>query len=359
MARPAGLSARLKLTLSYAGLALIVVGLLLAVVWVWVFRYLPENGTVGDRGYVPGRRDLVHAFAPALIWALAVLLVAGLAGGWFLAGRMLAPLRRITEVTREVESGSLSPRIALPGRGDEFRELADSFDAMLSRLEAQVAEQRRFAANASHELRTPLAIVQTLIDTARADPDLDVGTLLDRLNTANTRAIELTEALLMLSRAEQGAFSRDDVDLSLIVEESVEALLPLAERNGITIEMTGQVAIVDGSLALLHQLTMNLLHNAIVHNTPERGLIEVATASGDGRATLTIANTGEVMDPAALATVAEPFQRGTTRVHRDQAGSGLGLAIAKAIVTAHNGSVSFQPRAGGGLVVDVHLPAGH
>ena len=154
---------------------------------------------------------------------------------------MLAPLTRITDATRMAANGSLSHRIRLPGRNDEFRELADAFDAMLARLEAHVAEQQRFAANASHELRTPLAITQTLLDVARNDPNRDNGELVDRLHAVNTRAIDLTEALLLLSRADQRSFAREHVDLSLIAEEATETLLPLAEKHGVTIETSGDI----------------------------------------------------------------------------------------------------------------------
>ena len=163
---------------------------------------------------------------------LAFLLVFGLLGGWLLAGQMLAPLTRITDAARMAATGSLSHRIQLEGRRDEFRELADAFDSMLARLEAHVAEQQRFAANASHELRTPLAITQTLLDVARNDPNRDNGELVDRLHAVNTRAIDLTEALLLLSRADQRSFAREHVDLSLIAEEATETLLPLAEKRG-------------------------------------------------------------------------------------------------------------------------------
>ena len=154
-------------------------------------------------------------FAPAAAGVMAFLLLFGLVGGWLLAGRMLSPLTRITHATRVAANGSLSHRIQLEGRNDEFRELADSFDAMLARLEAQVAEQQRFAANASHELRTPLAVTQTLLDVARNDPNRDNGELVDRLHAVNTRAIDLTEALLLLSRTDQRSFAREHVDLSL------------------------------------------------------------------------------------------------------------------------------------------------
>src|SRR4030095_12754975 len=166
---------------------------------------------------VPGNDSfLLRAFAPAAAIVLAFLLVFGLLGGWILAGRMLAPLTRITGATRMAATGSLAHRIQLEGRNDEFRELADAFDSMLARLEAQVAEQQRFAANASHQLRTPLAVTQTLLDVARNDPNRDSGELVERLRAVNARAIELTEALLLLSRADQRSFTRGDAHLSLI-----------------------------------------------------------------------------------------------------------------------------------------------
>src|SRR5699024_5666006 len=143
--------------------------LLLAVVWLFLLRYVPDRALYSQEGFVPGRSDLERAFFPAASWALAFLLVLGLVGGWVVAGRMLAPLSRITTATRVAATGSLAHRIRLPGRRDEFRELADAFDAMLARLEAHVGEQRRFAANASHELRTPLATTQALLEVARRD----------------------------------------------------------------------------------------------------------------------------------------------------------------------------------------------
>jgi two-component system, OmpR family, sensor histidine kinase VanS len=183
------------------------------------------------------------------------LLVFGLLGGWILAGRMLAPLARITDATRTAANGSPSHRIRLPGRRDEFRELADAFDTMLARLEAHVAEQQRFAANASHELRTPLAITQTLVDVARNDPNRDSGELVDRLRAVNTRAIDLSEALLLLSRADQRSFTREPVDLSLIAEEANRNAPPLAEKRCVTIETSGDITPAIGSYTLLLQMT--------------------------------------------------------------------------------------------------------
>jgi two-component system sensor histidine kinase VanS len=288
---------------------------------------------------------------------MAFLLVFGLVGGWLLAGRMLAPLVRITDATRTAANGSLSHRIRLEGRSDEFRELADAFDAMLARLDAHVAEQRRFAANASHELRTPLAITQTLLDVARNDPSRDNGELVDRLHAVNTRAIDLTEALLLLSRADQRSFAPEHVDMSLIAEEAAETLLPLAERRGLTIETSGDMTPTIGSRALLLQLTTNLLHNAIVHNLPEQGTVWVTTGVYPETVVLTVENTGEKLTPQLAATLAEPFLRGTKRIRTDHAGVGLGLAIVKSITEAHDGTLTLTPRSAGGLRVTVQLPA--
>ena len=359
MDRPPGLSVRLKLTLSYAGFLMLAGTLLLAAVWVFLLRYVPDRLLTPTpiHGIFPIRSNLLHEFAPRAAAVLAFLLVLGLLGGWILAGRMLAPLTRITDATRTVATGSLAHRIRLPGRRDEFRELADAFDAMLAQLEAHVAEQQRFAANASHELRTPLAITQTLLDVARNDPNRDNGELVDRLHAVNTRAIDLTEALLLLSRADQRSFTREQVDLSLIAEEATETLLPLAEKNGLTIETSGDMAPTIGSHALLLQLSTNLVHNAIVHNLPEQGTVWVTTSVHPKSVVLTVENTGEKLSPQLAATLAEPFQRGTERIRTNHAGDGLGLAIVKSITQAHDGTLTLTPRPAGGLRVTVQLPA--
>jgi two-component system sensor histidine kinase VanS len=351
------LSVRLKLTLSYAGFLMIAGALLLATVWVFLLRYVPNRARFGPGPSSPTRSELLDAFAPRAAQALAFLLVLGLVGGWFLAGRMLAPLTRITNATRRAATGSLSHRIELEGRQDEFRELADTFDAMLARLEAQVAEQQRFAANASHELRTPLATTQALIDVARNDPTHNPGELVDRLHAVNTRAIDLTEALLVLSRADQRSFTREHVDLSLIAEEATETLLPLAEKRGVAIENSGDITPTIGSHALLLQLTTNLVHNAIVHNLPEQGTVWVTTNACPKTLVLTVENTGARLPTPQVSTFAEPFQRGSQRVRTDHAGVGLGLAIVKSITQAHDGTLTLTPRPAGGLRVTVQLPA--
>ena len=361
MDRPPGWSVRLKLTLSYAGFLMIAGGLLLGAVWVFLLRYVPRREILlvhGTAVFVsPGRGGLVRDFAPAAAILGVFLLVFGLLGGWLLAGRMLAPLTRITDATRTAGTGSLSHRIALPGRRDEFRDLADAFDAMLARLEAHVAEQQRFAANASHELRTPLAITQTLLDVARNDPNRENSELVDRLHHLNARAIDLTEALLLLSRADQKSFTPEHVDLSLIAEEATETLLPLAEEHGVTIETSGEMTPALGSEPLLLQMTMNLVHNAIVHNLPEHGTVCVTTSVHPKSVVLTVENTGENLTPQVVATLTEPFRRGTERIRTDHGGVGLGLAIVKSIVQAHDGTLTLTPRPTGGLCVTVQLPA--
>ncbi|MFL5924276.1 MAG: sensor histidine kinase [Gaiellaceae bacterium] len=353
MDRPPGLSVRLKLTLSYAGFLMLAGALLLAVGYFSLSRGVHP----GVIFIVRSHADLLHAFAPTAAIVMAFLLVFGLLGGWLLAGRMLAPLTRITAATRVAANGSLSHRIELEGRQDEFRELADSFDTMLTQLEAHVAEQQRFAANASHELRTPLAVTQTLLDVARKEPNRDNGELVDRLYAVNTRAIDLTEALLLLSRADQRTFTPEHVDLSLIAEEATETLLPLAEKRGAAIETSGDLAPTVGSSALLLQMAMNLVHNAIVHNLPEQGTVWVTTTIYPKSAVLTVENTGEMLTPQSVSTLAEPFLRGTKRIRTDHAGVGLGLAIVKNITEAHDGTLTLTPGAAGGLRVTVQLPA--
>ncbi|HWH96235.1 MAG TPA: HAMP domain-containing sensor histidine kinase [Baekduia sp.] len=362
------MSVRLKLTLSYAGFLMIAGALLLAAVWVFLLRSYPASSLVPRLSNFPRALNPTNfgpgVFGAAAVVVLAFLLVFGLVGGWFLAGRMLAPLERISDATRIAATGSLAHRIRLPGRSDEFRQLADAFDAMLAQLEAQVAEQQRradeqqrFAANASHELRTPLAITQTLLEVARNDPDRDNGELVDRLHAVNTRAIDLTEALLLLSRADQRSFAPEHVELSLIAEEAAETVLPLAEERGITIETAGDATPTIGSPALLLQMTTNLVHNAVVHNLPEQGAVWVRTVAHAESVELRVENTGQQLTPQLVATLTEPFQRGSKRIRTDHGGLGLGLAIVKSIAQAHGGTLTLAARPAGGLCATVQLPA--
>jgi two-component system, OmpR family, sensor histidine kinase VanS len=288
--------------------------------------------------------------------ALAIMTVVSIALGWLVAGRVLRPLRAMTATTRQISERNLNERLALSGPRDELKDLADTVDGLLARLEAHVAEQQRFAANASHELRTPLAITQTLLDVARNDPNRSNDELVDRLHFVNARAIDLTEALLLLSRADQRSFTPEHVDLSLIAEEATETLLPFAEQHGVTIETSGDATPTIGSPALLLQMATNLVHNAIVHNLPERGTVWVTTSAHPKAVVLTVENTGQKLTPQLVSTLVEPFQRGSKRIRTDDAGVGLGLAIVNSITQAHDGTLTLTPRAGGGLCVTVQLP---
>ncbi|MBP2472248.1 two-component system sensor histidine kinase VanS [Crossiella equi] len=355
MDRRPGLSARLKLTLSYAGVVLATGAVLIAVAWLYLLRYVPDKDQ-GLLGISPNRWLLSRTFGYSAATAMAVLLAVGLVGGWFLAGRMLSPLQRLGDAARLASKGSLAHRVRLPGRRDEFRELADVFDTMLEQLESHVAKQRRFAANASHELRTPLAISQSLLDLARTDPTQDREELLERLHTANRRSIDLTEALLLLSRTERGVAAREPVDLSLLAEDAAETLLPFAEKRGVSLETTGEQAVVEGSPVLLSRVVTNLVQNAVVHNLPN-GTVTVHTEARRDSCVLRVENTGPVLPPDLVPTLVEPFQRATERVRtEDHAGVGLGLAIVHSIVAAHDGTLTLKSRANGGLVVLVRLP---
>ena len=352
------MSARWRLALSYAGLVVLAGSVLLGIVWAFLLRYVPEGPIIGGGGFVPNRSDLVEAFGPRVAVAFAILVAIGLVGGWFLAGRMLAPLSRIASVTRATAGGSLDRRVPLEGPDDEFRELAVAFNQMLDRVESHVAEQRRFAANASHELRTPLATTRTLIDIARTDPSADIPQTLERLRITNTRAIELTEALLMLSRVEQAIDLSEPVDLSLAAEEAEEQLVALAESRDVRLVVAGEFAAVRGSAALIGQLATNLVHNAIVHNVPSGGSVRVVTSREGDRSLLVVENTGPRVPTEVLPTLVEPFRRAAGRVRTDErAGVGLGLAIVERIVRVHGGTLMLTPLPAGGLRAEASFRA--
>ncbi|MBS1861719.1 MAG: HAMP domain-containing histidine kinase [Actinobacteria bacterium] len=376
MSRLPPMTVRLRLTLLYSALFL-VSGVVLLVASYLVFR----NAAVPNLIVVPGgsahvtaareaatqmkyqhvirnSTDALHQGLLRSVIVLAGMTLVSIALGWLVAGRVLRPLREMTATTRHISERNLNERLALAGPRDELRELADTIDGLLARLETHVAEQQRFAANASHELRTPLALTQALLEVARDDPDRDDGELVERLHEVNARAIDLTEALLMLSRTDRESFTQEEVDLSLPAEEATETLLPLAEKRGVTIDTSGDPTPTHGSTALLLQLVTNLVHNAIVHNLPAGGTVWVRTGARPQGAELTVENTGEELSPQFVSTLTEPFLRGSERARTDHAGVGLGLAIVRSIVDAHEGILTLTPRHGGGLRVCVELPRG-
>ncbi len=374
MPRLPPMTVRLRLTLLYGGLFL-VSGTVLLVISYLLFRrasganlvVLPgaaehsaqvrEMAESAYKGSVERNTDALHQGLFRSAAVLAVMTVISIGLGWLVAGRVLRPLRTMTTTTRQISEHNLNERLALAGPRDELRELADTIDGLLARLETHVAEQQRFAANASHELRTPLATTAALLEVARADPGRDGAELVERLQAVNSRAIDLTEALLLLGRTHGGGFAREPVDLSLVAEEAVETLLPLAEGRGVAIEVAGDPAPTVGSRALLLQLATNLVHNGVVHNLPAGGAVWVTTAAGPEGARLAVENTGAELAPEQVATLSEPFLRGDGRVRGDDVGVGLGLAIVESIAAAHDGALTLTPRPGGGLSVTVELPA--
>ncbi len=381
---------RLRLTLLYSSLFLLSGAVLLAITYILVRRAGgPDlvvaggsaHGPAGPRaltkalanpevaGYVrhsaeqqyarvaQAHADTLHQLAVRSVIALATTTLFSLVLGWFVAGRVLRPLRVMTASTRQISEHNLHERLALSGPRDELKDLADTIDGLLGRLQAHVAEQQRFAANASHELRTPLAITQSLLDVARSDPKREDNALVERLHAVNSRAIDVTEALLSLTRADRRSLTIEEVDLSLMAEEATETLLPLAEERGVTIATSGEMTPARGSRALLLQLTTNLVHNAIVHNLADGATVWVSTTAGSDEVELTVENTGEALAPETVSRLAEAFLRGDERIRHAQAGVGLGLAIVKRITEAHDGVLTLTPRAAGGLRVTVRIPA--
>ncbi|MPQ97134.1 HAMP domain-containing protein [Modestobacter sp. I12A-02628] len=352
------MSARLRLTLSYAGF-LLVAGTGLVALLVYVLRFVPEGNLSVDGAFIPNRNDLLTALWPRVAAVLTALTVVGLVGGWFLAGRMLRPLHDMHAVARRVAAGQLDHRVASSGPRDEFRELADTFDAMLDRLQAAFDEQRRFAANASHELRTPYAVERAMLDVALADPAaVDVPRLLTRLDETNRRGTETVEALLALAALDQGRLPAvAPVDLAEVTGEVVRELAPLAHRAGVTVHAELGECDLDGVEPLVRHLVGNLVLNGVRHNTGPGGTVHVRTGITTGdRAQLVVCNTGPVVDPAVLGTLTEPFVRGGGRVSAP--GSGLGLALVARVAEVHHAVLLLSAPSTGGLAVDVTFPPG-
>ncbi|MCZ2820736.1 HAMP domain-containing sensor histidine kinase [Modestobacter sp. VKM Ac-2977] len=362
------MSARLRLTLSYAGF-LAAAGLGTVALLAYVLHFVPEGNLSDAYGVpVPDRGDLVTALVPKLVVVLAVLALLGLVGGWLLAGRMLRPLHSIHGVARQVAAGSLEHRVRLQGTPDEFGELADTFDTMLDRLQASFDEHRRFAANASHELRTPYAVERAMLDVALADPaTVDVPRLLARLDETNRRGTETVEALLALAALDQGRTPpRTPVDLAEVTGGVVRDLAPLADRAGIGVHTDLGEGDLDGAEPLVRQLVTNLVLNGIRHNTGPGGTVHVTTGSTrEGRAELRVTNTGPRVPPDVLGTLTEPFVRGGGRTsfggagshHPAQPGSGLGLAIVARVAEVHGAALELSAAPEGGLDVRVGFPA--
>ncbi|GAA4432453.1 HAMP domain-containing sensor histidine kinase [Georgenia halophila] len=353
-------SARLRLALSYALFLVAAGGVVLAATYV-VLHQMPNYpltpSNPRDRLPAPSRQEILETLLAVSAFVLAGLAVVGVFGGWVLAGWVLRPLRQINEAARIAAAGDLSHRIDLTGRNDEFRQVADSFDAMLERLQESFEVRERFAANASHELRTPLTVTATLLDVAARDPETRTDPeLLEKLTRTNDRAVALVAALLRLTDSDRLThFTR--VDLAAVARAAVAEQAEHAAHAGITVETRLAPVVTVADVALLGQLATNLVDNAIRHNDAD-GRVRVSTTIREDRATLTIENTGAVIGAEQAQRLREPFLRGVGRLAGGaRAGHGLGLSIVDRIASSHGGELDIAPRAGGGLVVTVTLRA--
>jgi len=320
--------------------------------------------SAGSPGALEAVRDKVQAAALSQLLtqsgvALGLMAVVSVGLGWLVAGRVLRPLQAITATARRLEGSNLHERINLQGPEDELKELADTFDQMLARLDTAFETQRRFVANASHELRTPLAITRTEVDVALAHRDAspaELRAMAERVREASQRSERLIEGLLMLARSERQLRAREPVDLSLAAADALSVARPEAERLGLRVSSVLGGAPVAGDRALLERLVANLVENAVRHNVAG-GWLEVDTGLAGGRAVARVANGGRPIPPEQVAGLFEPFRRlGGDRTGSDR-GAGLGLSIVRSVAAAHGGTVSAGAIPGGGLEVTVEVPA--
>jgi signal transduction histidine kinase len=318
---------------------------------------LPPNASIRafQAGYRQAEDATLHRLLFEYIGALVAMTCASVALGWWMAGRALSPLRAITATAQRVSGENLGERIALQGPEDELKELADTFDGMLMRLDSAFASQRHFVANASHELRTPLAIMRTEIDVTLADPDADVEELRG-MGEAVREMIDRTEsliaALLILARSEGVRAHEEPVDLGELAAGCVTDLHRSADAAGITITAALDPAVTRGDSALLERMLANLVENAIRHNRPG-GELFLTTSTSQGMAEVLVSNGGAVIDPAQVGSLTEPFRR----LNRGSGGFGLGLSIVRSVTEVHGGILELTARREGGLQVRVRLPA--
>ncbi len=292
--------------------------------------------------------------------ALAIVAVLALLAGWFVAGRMLRPIRTITRKARRISSTSLHERLALDGPQDELKELGDTLDDLFGRLDAAFEAQRRFVANASHELRAPLTRQRALIQVALADPDASSTSLRaahERVLASELDLEQMIDALLTLTRGQTGLQRRERLDLAALASKALLARESEAQGRDLDVRATLAPAPTAGDPRLVERLVANLLDNAIRHNNILEGYVEITTGTRQEHAFLTVANSGPTIPPEEVPRLLQPFQRlHGTRTTRGN-GNGLGLAIVDAIATAHRATLSAQPRPGGGLTVEVTFPS--
>ncbi|MET9436760.1 ATP-binding protein [Streptomyces sp. NPDC006551] len=380
---------RIRLTLLYGGMFLIAGILLLSIIYLFTTQALslsaselpfkivkgdvlpttswcdlPEAGT-GDQfnqavtACMKHQRDLaLDDLLRRSLFALLGLSIIAFAFGYAMAGRVLSPLGRITRTARQVAGSDLARRIELDGPDDELKELADTFDEMLERLERAFTAQQRFVANASHELRTPLAINRTLLEVHLSDPGapVELQQLGKTLLATNERSEQLVEGLLLLARSDNQIVERKPVDLAEVASRAIDQVHAEAEAKGVEIRGERAPAVVQGNGVLLERIALNLVQNAVRYNLPEGGWVEVTTETQHGQAVLVVSNTGPVVPAYEIDNLFEPFRRLRQERTGSDKGVGLGLSIARSVARAHGGRIIAEPRDGGGLVMRVTLP---
>ncbi|MER5572653.1 sensor histidine kinase [Streptomyces massasporeus] len=377
---------RIRLTLLYGGMFLIAGILLLSIIYLLAAQALNvgsdlpfkivEGKVTSDICNLPDqaspaefnnamnacvneqRRHALDSLLSRSLLALLGLAVIAFAFGYAMAGRVLSPLGRITRTARAVAGSDLSRRIELDGPDDELKELADTFDDMLERLQRAFTAQQRFVGNASHELRTPLAINRTLLEVHLSDPNapMELQQLGKTLLATNERSEQLVEGLLLLARSDNQVVERGPVDLAEVAEQAVDQVHGEAESKGVLIRGEQKPAVVQGNGVLLERIALNLVQNAVRYNVPEDGWVEVTTDVQHGQAVLVVSNTGPVVPAYEIDNLFEPFRRLRTERTGSDKGVGLGLSIVRSVARAHGGHIYAQPREGGGLVMRVTLP---
>ncbi|MEU6672673.1 HAMP domain-containing sensor histidine kinase [Streptomyces sp. NPDC046853] len=377
---------RIRLTLLYGGMFLIAGILLLSIIYLLAAQALhvgtdlpfkivsgqvasdacnfPSSPSAGELNNAMNacvneqRQDALDNLLSRSLLALLGLAVIAFAFGYAMAGRVLSPLGRITRTARRVAGTDLSRRIELDGPDDELKELSDTFDEMLDRLERAFTAQQRFVGNASHELRTPLAINRTLLEVQLSDPGAppELHQLGKTLLATNERSEQLVEGLLLLARSDNQIVERKPVDLAEVADRAVDQVRSEADAKGVEIRSETGAAVVQGNGVLLERIALNLVQNAVRYNVPDEGWVEVTTEAQHGQAVLVVSNTGPVVPAYEIDNLFEPFRRLRTERTGSDKGVGLGLSIARSVARAHGGRIIAEPREGGGLVMRVTLP---
>ncbi|WP_283137969.1 sensor histidine kinase [Rhizohabitans arisaemae] len=375
---PGRVSVRTRLTLTYALMFFVAGAVLLGVVYILI-KPAVEAGLRFRVSFPPGiprevtelwanevdvqRQLLMDGILSGLVSRSIIALIGvgilAVIVGYFIADRALRPLQEMTATARRLSHSTLAhERINLQGPNDELKELADTFDAMLTRLNIAFDTQRRFVGNASHELRTPLAINRTVLEVAISDPEAsdDLKVLGRTLLGTNARNERLIEGLLLLARSERELQVRKQVDVREVAETAIEQLAPFAAENSVTVSPELYQADSVGDPVLLERCAANLVENGIKHNLPEGGQVWVRVGGSEGEVLLQVSNTGPHVPAYEVDDLFEPFRRLNADRVDSARGAGLGLSIVRAVVRAHGGTVTAIPRPGGGLVVTVRLP---